>query len=251
MKPKVYMYPHEVRPSTPEEVAWSGIKQPTLRLVKHPVEFFYGVKVTKHELPEELYHVTTHLSDVLRSKMLVAQATMKAGGLGGGGIPGVSFTKSFDDAKLIARELKRVVKISKGMVNEDIIKEWVKEDEKIANLPEGSLMPAFKEMMVNVNFEKEKYCYYHAYKIYLMARENRGGPIDPIIMGSPKHFKDINLDDIAIIAFKSVCLPDEPLIVDKSSGDFLHEVQVKGDVELKEGCYRVIKPIDEGDELYD
>ena len=254
-KRKIYIRPEEVREETEAEKEWLGGEIPRLRYTdpKKSGEIIIGKKVTPADLPKYLYHVTTHLKEVLDSKILLASATMEKGGLGGGAVgPQVSFTKELEIARLIKRELIRVVKISKGqMLNSDFT-EWTREDERLANLEPGTLEPARRELLRMIELEKEKYnkispdYQRYAYNVYLKIREDLGGPIDPIIYGRTEAFAKIDINDIGIIRIDSSSLPRDVLIRENPMGfEFLQEVAVHGDVPLIDNLYTVLDDDDE------
>jgi hypothetical protein len=68
--------------------------------------------ILKEELPQTLYHVTGRSDEIVSSGLLKGQAGFNAGGLGGGGLQGVSVTPNRESAILIRRELGRITELA-------------------------------------------------------------------------------------------------------------------------------------------
>jgi len=68
--------------------------------------------VLKEELPQTLYHVTGRSDEIVSSGLLKGQAGFNQGGLGGGGLQGVSVTPNRESAVLIRRELGRITELA-------------------------------------------------------------------------------------------------------------------------------------------
>lgn len=212
-----------------------------------------GVPITKEELIKKapvLFHVTTNLPAVKSSGWLLARSTDTEGGLGSHSqASAVSFTVSKDDARNIERELLRVGEISRsGDIN--LLHKYAVEDEKISGLPEGTLtakldasMLQYRENYAAILRNRKdpdfaaKSSTLDAYNLYLWSRDSAGGNKNPILFGDIKSFAKNTPETVGIVAVHSKDVPDEALIRDKVSGDFLHEVQVDADVSVKKAHF--------------
>jgi len=200
------------------------------------------------DIPDEVYHVTTNIGAVKKSGKLKVAAGLEGGGLGGGSEirPGVSLTTSYEDAKLIQREMRRItgsVRFSTPMKR--ILNRWAREDEKIAGLEKGALQNSVDSAMHNYEFHWGQYPERHsdpswvrslrfdAGRQYWMSREIAGGPANIIVTAADaSRFASIRPNQIKIIKIpkSSVFASGGAVLTHVQPGDHLHEVRVYGDV---------------------
>lgn len=250
---------------TAEDVEKYGYppNQPTGKLLT-------GEPLTREELPETLYHVTTNAPAVESSGVLLG--LLESGGLGGGQAQGVSFTTSVEDAIVIQRELRRAIQVARGDVDIDVLKQWQKEDEKAGNLPEGALdksvgyamdgWEANKSIMEKTWSDKEGWLQTppppeererlrrslvkDALNAYLQTREDNAGralgqkdyqwsvPIlkNPLLFGRQEQLAKLNPENVQTLTIPSAQIPEGALIT-TGSDKFLHEVRAYSDVPLR------------------
>lgn len=100
--------PHDIR----REESWGDV------YYRAGESIVSGPHLRVEDLPPRLYHVTTNLPRVRQSEFLIGRAGAASTGLGGGNAPGVSFTSSRADARLMLRELTRAVRVVQGPVED-------------------------------------------------------------------------------------------------------------------------------------
>lgn len=198
-----------------------------------------GTPVTKEQLPDQLYHVTTNASAILNYGHLLARSVDTEGGLGSSGqFPAVSFTTSLDDAKDIETDLLRAGELARtGDIG--LLTNYAREDEATAGLKPGALDNALSSALgtfhVRNRINKANASdVLDAYRQYQWGRESAGGHQNTILVGNVDSFSKINPDNVAIFSVPKSGIPDGALIRNNiSSHDFLHEVQVSANVPIK------------------
>lgn len=245
-EPKIYHTPDEVIQTKGDwgsnKMVWywkSDDGKPSGRLLKTPPR-------EKRDLPAVLYHMTLAGKALEQAPMLLGRTD--AGGLGGGTENGVSFTTSYADARMLQREMRRVIEISKNHAQVPaLLHKYASEDEQINNLPPGALDNAVKEAIRNYEFNYKLYptpstakdaisMYFQARTgqdyLQIMRPESTSQLKNPIVFGSGKHFATLDPADVTILAVPRDNIPDKALITG-GSDEWLNEVRVHADVPLK------------------
>jgi len=260
--PKIHLKPDDVEQydtayGTPR---WNYKGRPGMLMEGQPIP-----PEERHTLPPRLYHVTTNLPAVHRTGHLRAAADTFSGGLGGNaGGPHVSFTTNRHDAVLIKRELERSVNLTSGRHPIEKIRDYATEDEHREHLPAGSLRIAAEEALRNHaehlkdgernNWYGDKPAFLasiakQAHQNYTIGRSRYAGfpevkhPLlqDPIMFGDAEMLRKIEPRHIGILGVPRENIPKGALVRSMKEGDrdFLHEVQVHGDVPVAGSRYVV------------
>ena len=136
--PRIFNRPSEIeQESSWGEKSWRWLDPET---GKPSGRILTGEPISRENLPETLYHVTTNAPAVESSGVLLG--LLESGGLGGGQALGVSFTTSREDATVIQRELRRAIQIARGELDIDVLERWAEEDAKEVGLPKEALASA-------------------------------------------------------------------------------------------------------------
>ena len=209
-----------------------------------------GGIITKQDLPETVFHVTSDSQRVKNSNVLRASSG-EGGGLGGTQARNtVSFTTSANDADDIATELIRMGEVARAGSDDEtivIMNRIISEDAQRAGITAEAIGEA-DEIVSNIygadwrtrgNLSRVE-----VYRAYLTRRQSLqsgqftgGEPIqglrqDPLIIMDEAQARLITPESVEVIAVPSRTLPDAPLITDRVSGDFLNEIQVHGDIDI-------------------
>lgn len=225
------------------------------------------------ELPETLYHVTASGDAIRQSGSIWAAGGEDLGGIGGGVVSrrGVSMSKNIEDARLIQRELKRVIETSQGAFDIRELSRLGIEDEVLAGLTDGALDGAVRGALNDFRlraevvagrlgipleeftdesdlFERVSYLIKHlptddvrrmsveSLRHYRISRDMAGGFVDPIILGDYKVWAKLDPGAVEILNISRDRLADSggAILKNVQEGDFLSEVRVFGDIPLEE-----------------
>ena len=248
---RVFISTEDVAQGIPLEgipIAGAG-EAPLIDNVRGQSNLVRGQIRTKQDLPETVFHVTSDAAR-LRNTNILRASSGEGGGLGGPTARNtVSFTSSANDADDIATELIRIGEVARAGSNDEaivIMNRIISEDAQRAGVPAEAIGEA-DEIVSNIygvdwrtrgNLSRVE-----IYRAYLIRRDTRrtgqfGEPIpglrqDPIIFMNDVQAQKIMPESVEVIEVSSRNLPDEALITDRVSGDFLNEIQVHGDVDIR------------------
>lgn len=267
-QPRIFNRPSEIEqikgwPGEPTRFGWKDPQ--TGQVTGH---LLTGLPLSREQLPETLYHVTTNAPAVESSGVLLG--LLESGGLGGGQAKGVSFTTSKEDATVIQRELKRAVQIARGDVQIDDLEQWAHDDAKEAGLAEDAVIRAYKEAKQSYDgnkFSLDKTFVWDdklpdeqrgwkgpppppeererlrrglikdAFNAYLMSRGIDFGdkyPLlkNPLLFGRQEQLAKLKPENVQTLEIPSAQIPEGALVT-TGSDDFLHEVRAYSDVPLR------------------
>jgi hypothetical protein len=211
---------------------------------KHSTEhYIVGQPVEISSINVPLYHATTNLPAVIQSGYLRAGGGQESGGLGGGRDKVVSFTTNYDDALLIMRELIRMGEVARGDESlPDLIHRYAMEDESIMGLYGGALMGvargAINWWRTTISYKQSRgdtpNTRIDAMTQYIMTREDKGGPKNPVIFGMADSFKGVVKDKCGIVVADPHNIPSEihEAYARYGPDDFLSEFRIYADVPL-------------------
>jgi len=251
---QVYLTPNDVEPYDTSG-GWGGTVKEDAFKIKGGAGFYKGKILSRDQLPETIYHVTTAKDVVEKTGYLLGQTD--GGGMGGGnGLAGVSLTTSKDTAEFIARELKRSATLAQTVRSRAdysaLLDKYVAEDYKIGgSTPDVGIELAKAKGYALDNFDAniDQYIKYrkeepgrftgNAYAVlaaetyssgYLNMRgsiaykdfDNRNThPLrNPLLMGGNDARAKLDPNQVAIIPIKRESIPATAL-VRTGSDDFL------------------------------
>lgn len=235
--PSVYVKPEDVE--TKPADTFSG---PGKRLQhKESGELLNGEAVTKEQLPEVLYHVTTNASAIEETGIISGSTELK-GGLGKGTSKvhqGVSFTRDRKTAVALKRDLDRTIRMAKkgGRKFKGMLTNIAKEDEKLHKLKPGTLDKArdatieWFEMHEKTTKDKNALAAEAFSNNFLNSRQSQGGIENPVIFSGPE-FGKLDPKNVSIIAVPSRLIP-EGVLIRNDPIKALAETMASGDVPIE------------------
>jgi len=235
VSPRVFLRPSDIV----KKKSWGG--ETYHGLADSPAEVIKGIPVTKADLPEKLYHVTTSPDVIRKSRMLRSMHGEEARGLGKGSSrahQGVSFTMNRQVAENIQRNLKRNIRLAQESDDfAEAVYRYAREDELAAGLPEGALNEAVEASLSDYRVriaklgEEPRYAADSSINIYRWRVEDLGGPENPIIFGSADDFAKLDASRVDILEVPTGNIPEDVLIRKHPLGSkHLDEVMVHSDV---------------------
>ena len=191
-----------------------------------------SIKISKAQLPEELYHVTTDVMGIDKTGKLTKLPSK--GGLGGGEVErSISFTTDKNKAEQLRKDLIAVIEVSKLPLDkvDDYLLNLAKQDKfeiKPENITQDALLKSpysryYKINPTDMDWKQYKLNY------YFNARENIAKIENPVFLRSLEYYNKLDSNNVGIVTINSNQIPDALI----TKLPLLDEVRVYGEVPIQ------------------